>query len=73
MPDAEREEAKNAVQQFEDELEKLLHQIPQWQRESREKERALKRDVTRVAVSALIDGLPGKMPTSPACSSIWRR
>jgi len=65
LPEADRQAAKAAMQQFEDELEKLLHQMPQWQRESREKERTLKRDVTRVAVSALIDDLAKKYADQP--------
>jgi uncharacterized membrane protein len=51
LPDTERQAIKTALEQFEAELEKILHQVPQWRRESREKERALKRTVTSAAVT----------------------
>jgi predicted ATP-dependent protease len=57
LPDADRARLKTALEEFEGELELLLHQIPKWRRESREKERALKRAVTSRAVDALIDEL----------------
>jgi hypothetical protein len=43
------------MEAFEAELEKILHQVPQWRRESREKERALKRVVTRGTVNHLVE------------------
>ena len=57
LPDSDRQRLKAALEDFENELEKLLHQVPKWRRESREKERALKRSVTSTAVDALLDEL----------------
>jgi len=57
LPEADRSRLTTALAEFETELETLLHQIPKWRRESREKERALKRAVTSRAVDALIDEL----------------
>jgi predicted ATP-dependent protease len=55
LPDADRTRLRTALEEFERELETLLHLIPKWRRESREKERDLKRAVTSRAVDALID------------------
>jgi predicted ATP-dependent protease len=57
LPDSDQVRLKAAVDEFEHELDELLHVIPKWRRESREKERALKRAVTSRAVDALIDEL----------------
>jgi predicted ATP-dependent protease len=57
LPEADQRRLKSALEEFETELETLLHHIPKWRRESREKERALKRAVTSRAVDALIDEL----------------
>jgi predicted ATP-dependent protease len=57
LPEEQRARLKAAVEEFEEELEKLLHEIPRWRRQGREKERALKRAVTSRAVDALIDEL----------------
>jgi len=66
LPDTERQAVKAALEEFEGELEKILHQVPQWRRESREKERALKRAVTSAAVDALIDDLAKTYEGQPA-------
>jgi predicted ATP-dependent protease len=57
LPDSDQTRLKAAVDEFERELDELLHVIPKWRRESREKERALKRAVTSRGVDALIDEL----------------
>ncbi len=65
LPDAERNAVKAALERFEAELEKLLHRVPKWRRESREKERALKRAVTSTAVDVLIDELQKEYEGEP--------
>jgi predicted ATP-dependent protease len=57
LPESDQSRLKAAVDEFDRELDKLLHEIPKWRRESREKERALKRAVTSRGVDALIDEL----------------
>ena len=57
LPESERQRIKTTIEGFEAELEKILHQVPKWHRESHEKIRALKRAVTKAAVDALIDEL----------------
>src|ERR1035437_1936603 len=57
LPESERQRIKTTIEGFEAELEKILHQVPKWHRESHEKIRALKRAVTKAAVDALIHEL----------------
>ena len=66
LPEAERSRIKAALEEFGTELESLLHLVPKWQRESREKERALKRAVTSTAVDVLIDELSRAYDGQPA-------
>ncbi|MBI3047647.1 MAG: AAA family ATPase [Acidobacteria bacterium] len=65
LPESERHALKATLTELEAELERLLHQVPQWQRERREKDRALKQAVTRTAVEALIDDLAGAYAGQP--------
>jgi predicted ATP-dependent protease len=55
LPESERQRIKDGIEGFEGELEKLLHEVPKWHRESHEKIRALSRGATRAAVDALIE------------------
>jgi len=57
LPEAERERIQSAMEAFEADLQKILHQVPKWHRESHEKLRALKRAATKAAVDTLIDEL----------------
>lgn len=66
LPEAERRGIKAALEELEAELERILHQVPKWHRESRDKERALKRAVTSAAVDALIDDLSKEYEGQPA-------
>jgi predicted ATP-dependent protease len=57
LPDAERQRLRAAVTEFEAELERILHEVPKWHRETHEKIRALTHADTKTAVDALIDEL----------------
>lgn len=57
LPDSERQRIRTTIEGFEAELEKILHEVPAWHRESHDKIRALKRAATKMAVDALIDEL----------------
>jgi predicted ATP-dependent protease len=66
LPEEQRQRIRGTIKELEEDLEKLLREIPKWQRESREKIRELKRAVTSAAVDVLIeelkrdyDGQPG--------------
>jgi lon-related putative ATP-dependent protease len=52
-----QEKVKKTVAELEDELQKLMKQVPQWQREERERLRALNHEVMSFTVSALIERL----------------
>ncbi|MGB7217655.1 MAG: ATP-binding protein [Vicinamibacterales bacterium] len=56
-PEQERQRIKAAIEEFEAELERILHEVPKWHRESHAKIRALTHAVTKAAVDALIDEL----------------
>jgi lon-related putative ATP-dependent protease len=56
-PPEEQEKVKKAVAELESELQELMKQVPQWQREERERTRTLNHEVTTFAVSHLIDRL----------------
>ena len=66
LPPDERARIKSALDAFDAELDQLLHLVPRWRRESRDKERALKRQVISRAVDALIDELSGEYQAVPA-------
>ena len=57
LPERERQEVRATIEAFEGELEKILHEVPKWHRETHETLKALKHAATSVAVGALIDEL----------------
>ena len=57
LPESERQQIRTTIEGFEAELEKILHEVPKWHRESHEKLGALKRAATKAAVDALIGEL----------------
>jgi lon-related putative ATP-dependent protease len=59
-PEEHQEKIKKAVEELEDELQQTMKQVPQWQREHREKLRTLDNDVTSFAVGHLIKGFRGE-------------
>jgi len=57
LPEGDRQRIRAMIEEFEAELERLLHEVPKWHREAHEKLRTLKHAVTKVAVDALIEEL----------------
>ena len=57
LPEAEQSRIQKVVTELQESLQKLLRQFQGWQKESREKLRALHREITRFAVGHLIDSL----------------
>jgi lon-related putative ATP-dependent protease len=55
LPAAERERIEKAIAQLQDEVARVVHQIPKWRRETQRKIKELNRQVTRVAVNSLIE------------------
>ncbi len=59
LPESERERVAKEIAELQDDLQAVAAKFPQWQREGREKMRALNREVTGAAVGHLIDELRG--------------
>ena len=57
LPEGERSGIEGAIQHFQKELQTTVRQIPQWDKERREKIRDVNREVTDFAVGHLIDAL----------------
>jgi len=57
LPEEERRRIETVIRGFQEELEKVIQQMPKLRRDSQHKIRELNRAVTSVAVSALIDEL----------------
>jgi len=66
LPEAQREAFREKIQKLEEELEKIIHQVPRWQREGKRKIRELDRDVTRVAVENLMEDMHRSWCDQPA-------
>jgi lon-related putative ATP-dependent protease len=57
LPEAEREEARRTIEELEKELERVIHQIPQWERRRREEVKQLNAKTARSAVESPLDEL----------------
>lgn len=57
LPEAEQARIQKIVTELQESLQKLLRQFQGWQKETREKLRALHREIARFAVGDLIDSL----------------
>jgi lon-related putative ATP-dependent protease len=54
-PEAKRQAVQDAIQVLEKELERIVHQIPQWEKERRNEIRKLSRETAKFAVDQQID------------------
>jgi predicted ATP-dependent protease len=54
-PEAKRRAVQDVIQALEKELEHIVHQIPQWERQRRDELRELNRETAKYAVDQLID------------------
>jgi lon-related putative ATP-dependent protease len=66
LPEERRKHIENAIEGFQEELAKVVHQIPKWRRESQRKLKELNREVTQVAVNSLIEELKAEYEGLPA-------
>ncbi len=57
LPDPEKKRIEAVVAAFQERLQKIIHQIPQWRRERRAKVKALNQEISQVTVGQLVDGL----------------
>ena len=65
LPENEQVRIKSDIEELQKELEAILRQIPQWEREMRQALRELNRDVTGFAVTHLIDELKRRYEDLP--------
>lgn len=66
LPEDQREAFRKRIEKLEEDLEKIIHQVPRWQREGKRKIRALDRDVSRVAVENIIEDMQRSWSDQPA-------
>lgn len=65
LSEEQRKQAESVLVGLQTELHALVHQIPVWEKESREKLRELDRQLARLAVDRLLDGLREKYGPLP--------
>jgi len=66
LPDDEREGIEARISGLQERLQEIINQVPKWEKEQREKIRALNREVTVLAVGHLIDELRKRFVDLPA-------
>lgn len=60
LPEADKKQARQRVQALEEKLQQRMKQLPEWAKEAREKVRALRLEVTRLAVDRSFEDLKAK-------------
>lgn len=65
LPEQERKRIEEEVNALQEQLQAILYQIPRWERENREKVKALNREIAIFAVGHLIDELRKKYANLP--------
>lgn len=60
LSEEERQELEKHIKELQDELQTVLHQVPQWQRELRRRIKELNQEMTTFAVGGLMDELREK-------------
>ena len=65
LPEAEQGRLEQLISGFQEELERVMHEMPKWRRESQHKVRELNRQIVRTAVNGLIEELKGEYAALP--------
>ncbi len=65
LPEAEREEARRTIEELEKKLERVIHQIPQWERRRREEVKQLNADTASSAIESPLDELTAQFSDLP--------
>lgn len=65
LPESEKKRIQRIVEGLQERLQKLMRQFPVWLKETKEKGKALNREVGRFAVNHLIDELKGQFQPLP--------
>jgi len=66
LPQEERQRLEAGVEALQEDLQRVLRQMPRWRREMRERVRGLNREITDFAVGGLIDEVRQKYADLPA-------
>jgi lon-related putative ATP-dependent protease len=66
LPDDEKKRIEAVIATFEEQLAKIIHQVPQWRREGQRRTRELDQDMTRAAVGHLLEELRKQYAALPA-------
>jgi lon-related putative ATP-dependent protease len=66
LPDKEKARIEAVVATFQERLQKIIHQIPQWRRERRRKIKELNQEISQVTVGQLLDGIREQYADQPA-------
>ena len=66
LPKKERKRIEQDTEELHEKLRKTLHKTPKWQKEARDRQSDLNREMSASAVSHLIDALRGKYGKLPA-------
>lgn len=72
LPEAERERIQSEINRLQEALQRIMRQVPQWGRESREKLKALNREVAAFAITPLFNELIEKYADYPTVSEYLR-
>lgn len=60
LPDAERKEIEADIEELQKELQRVVQQMPQWNREGREQVKQLNQEIAALAIDPLIDEIKQK-------------
>ncbi|HEY6012807.1 MAG TPA: ATP-binding protein, partial [Candidatus Limnocylindrales bacterium] len=66
LPESDQQRLRQVTSRLENDLQAMLHQLPQWQRETRRRLRELDRDVVQTAVDHLVDELRHRFADLPS-------
>ncbi|MCB0018786.1 MAG: AAA family ATPase [Anaerolineales bacterium] len=66
LPEAQRQEIENHIAELQDELGRIMRQIPQWQRETQERIKKLDREVVSTTIAPQFHELQARYQAQPA-------
>ena len=69
LPDDEKEHLQAELKDLQEELRKVLREVPRWERQKREQTRELDRETANLAVGHLIDDLRSRYRDHPAATA----
>ena len=72
-PEAKRGQVQDDIAALEKDLEHIVRQIPQWDKQRRDEVRELNRETAKYAVDHLIEEVKAEFADCRASPSIWRR